>query len=294
MSQYILTVSCPTTRGIIAAITGYLFEKGCYVVDSAQFDALDTGRFFMRVGFDSQEGVSLAEIEGGFGPIATRFSMTYAFHDAARRMKVLLMVSRFGHCLNDLLYRWKIGGLPIDIVGVVSNHFDYQKVVVNHDIPFHHIAVTKANKPEAEARLLSLVQDTGTELVVLARYMQVLSDRLCQEMSGKIINIHHSFLPSFKGANPYKQAYERGVKLIGATAHYVTADLDEGPIIEQDVARITHAQNAGDFVSIGRDVEAQVLARAVHAHIHHRVFLNGSRTVVFPGSPGEYASELMG
>jgi formyltetrahydrofolate deformylase len=220
--------------------------------------------------------------------------MVSEIHDGNARMKVLLMVSRFGHCLNDLLYRWKIGALPIEIVGVVSNHFDYQKVVVNHDIPFHHIKVTKENKLQAEAQILDLVEHTGTELIVLARYMQVLSDAMCKKMSGRIINIHHSFLPSFKGANPYKQAYERGVKLIGATAHYVTADLDEGPIIEQDTARITHAQSGEDYVSIGRDVESQVLARAIHAHIHHRTFINGNRTVVFPASPGSYASERMG
>ncbi|MGG2479037.1 formyltetrahydrofolate deformylase, partial [Rhizobium sp. BR5] len=193
-------------------------------------------------------------------PISKTFGMEVALHNQAERMKVLLIVSRFGHCLNDLLYRWRIGALPIDIVGVVSNHFDYQKVVVNHDIPFHHIPVTKENKPQAEARIMEIAESTGTELIVLARYMQVLSDTMCEAMSGKIINIHHSFLPSFKGANPYKQAYQRGVKLIGATAHYVTADLDEGPIIEQDIVRITHAQSADDYVSLGRDVEAQVLA----------------------------------
>ncbi|MBA8839198.1 formyltetrahydrofolate deformylase [Ochrobactrum sp. RH2CCR150] len=294
MHNFVLTVTCKSTRGIVAAISGYLAAKGCNIIDSAQFDDLDTGRFFMRVSFISEEGVALETLSEGFQPIAAPFEMDFDFHDNAKRTKTLLMVSRFGHCLNDLLYRWKIGALPIDIVGVVSNHFDYQKVVVNHDIPFHHVAVTKANKPEAEQRLMDIVNDTGTELVVLARYMQVLSDQLCKQMSGKIINIHHSFLPSFKGANPYKQAYERGVKLIGATAHYVTADLDEGPIIEQDVARITHAQSAADYVSIGRDVEAQVLARAVHAHIHHRSFLNGNRTVVFPASPGSFASERMG
>lgn len=294
MHNFVLTVTCKSTRGIVAAISGYLAAKGCNIIDSAQFDDLDTGRFFMRVSFISEEGVALETISEGFQPVAAPFEMDFDFHDNAKRTKTLLMVSRFGHCLNDLLYRWKIGALPIDIVGVVSNHFDYQKVVVNHDIPFHHVAVTKANKPEAEQRLMDIVNDTGTELVVLARYMQVLSDQLCKQMSGKIINIHHSFLPSFKGANPYKQAYERGVKLIGATAHYVTADLDEGPIIEQDVARITHAQSAADYVSIGRDVEAQVLARAVHAHIHHRSFLNGNRTVVFPASPGSFASERMG
>jgi len=244
MKNYVLMVSCDTARGIVAAISGYLAENGCNIVDSSQFDDFDTGRFFMRISFISEEAVGREALLEGLKPIAERFSMQVEIHDATTRMKVLLMVSRFGHCLNDLLYRWKIGALPIDIVGVVSNHFEYQKVVVNHDIPFHHIKVTKENKPQAEAQLLDLVDQTGTELIVLARYMQVLSDSMCRKMSGQIINIHHSFLPSFKGANPYKQAYERGVKLIGATAHYVTADLDEGPIIEQDTARITHAQSA--------------------------------------------------
>ncbi|MBB4235260.1 formyltetrahydrofolate deformylase [Rhizobium esperanzae] len=294
MRSYVLTVSCKSTRGIVAAISSYLAEKGCNIIDSSQFDDLDTGRFFMRVSFISEEGLSGTEIGADFAAVAAPFAMEYEFHDSESRMKVLLMVSRFGHCLNDLLYRWKIGALPIDIVGVVSNHFDYQKVVVNHDIPFHHIPVTKANKVQAEAHIMEVAEQTGTELIVLARYMQILSDEMCQKMSGKIINIHHSFLPSFKGANPYKQAYGRGVKLIGATAHYVTADLDEGPIIEQDTARITHAQSPDDYVSIGRDVESQVLARAIHAHIHHRTFINGNRTVVFPASPGSFASERMG
>ncbi|NSY71164.1 formyltetrahydrofolate deformylase [Agrobacterium tumefaciens] len=294
MTNFVLTVTCKSTRGIVAALSGFLAEKGCNIVDSSQFDDLGTGRFFMRVGFISEEGAKRDDLTAGLMPISQKFGMEVALHDQSERMKVLLMVSRFGHCLNDLLYRWRIGALPIDIVGVVSNHFDYQKVVVNHDIPFHHIPVTKENKPQAEARIMDIAESTGTELIVLARYMQVLSDRMCETMSGKIINIHHSFLPSFKGANPYKQAYQRGVKLIGATAHYVTADLDEGPIIEQDIVRITHAQSAEDYVSLGRDVEAQVLARAIHAHIHHRTFINGNRTVVFPPSPGSYASERMG
>ncbi|WP_234839812.1 formyltetrahydrofolate deformylase [Sinorhizobium meliloti] len=294
LKNLVLTVSCKSTRGIVAAISSYLATKGCNIVDSSQFDDLETGRFFMRISFVNEGEASESEIAGGFAGVAKSFQMDYDFHRGDKRTKVLLMVSRFGHCLNDLLYRWKIGALPIDIVGVVSNHFEYQKVVVNHDIPFHHIKVTKENKPKAEAQLMDVVEQTGAELIVLARYMQVLSDALCKKMSGKIINIHHSFLPSFKGANPYKQAYERGVKLIGATAHYVTADLDEGPIIEQDIARITHAQSAEDYVSIGRDVESQVLARAVHAHIHHRCFINGNRVVVFPPSPGSYASERMG
>jgi formyltetrahydrofolate deformylase len=294
MTTYVLTVACKSQRGVVAAISGYLAGKGCNIVDSSQFDDLETGKFFMRVSFISEEGESMEALSQGFGPVSKPFGMEWNIYSDGERTKTLLMVSRFGHCLNDLLYRWKIGALPIDIVGVVSNHFEYQKVVVNHDIPFHHIKVTKDNKPKAEAQLIDLIETSGTELVVLARYMQVLSDEMCRKMSGRIINIHHSFLPSFKGANPYKQAYERGVKLIGATAHYVTADLDEGPIIEQDTVRVTHAQSAEDYVSLGRDVESQVLARAIHAHIHHRTFINGNRTVVFPPSPGSYASERMG
>ncbi|WP_105418355.1 MULTISPECIES: formyltetrahydrofolate deformylase [Neorhizobium] len=294
MYKYVLKITCGTKRGIVAAISGFLAENGFNIIDSSQFDDLDTAKFFMRISFISEEGADRSKLELEFQIIAEKFEMDWELHAADERIKVLLMVSRFGHCLNDLLYRWKIGGLPIDIVGVVSNHFDYQKLVVNNDIPFHHIKVTKENKPQAEARLMELVESSGTDLIVLARYMQVLSDNLCQKMSGRIINIHHSFLPSFKGANPYKQAYTRGVKLIGATAHYVTADLDEGPIIEQDTVRITHAQSAEDYVSLGRDVESQVLARAIHAHIHHSTFINGNRTVVFPASPGSYASERMG
>ncbi|MBZ4022211.1 formyltetrahydrofolate deformylase [Rhodobacter sp. TJ_12] len=294
MTDYVLTVNCPTTRGIVATIANYLADNGCNITDSNQFDDLATGQFFMRVSFASETGSDLATLQKGFEPVATEFKMDWAMRDASAKMKVLLMVSNFGHCLNDLLYRWRIGALPVEIVGVVSNHMTYQKVVVNNDIPFHHIKVTKANKPEAEARLMEVVEESGAELVVLARYMQILSDQLCQKMSGRIINIHHSFLPSFKGANPYKQAYERGVKLIGATSHYVTADLDEGPIIEQETVRITHAQSPEDYVSLGRDVEALVLARAIHAHVQHRTFINGNKTVVFPASPGGYTSERMG
>jgi formyltetrahydrofolate deformylase len=294
MTAFVMTVTCPSRRGIVAAISGFLNDHGCNITDSAQFDDQETGNFFTRSTFASETGATLEQLIEAFGPIGTAFNMDWAIHDASHRMKVVLMVSNFGHCLNDLLYRWRIGALPIDIVAVVSNHLTYQKVVVNHDLPFHLIKVTKENKADAEARLLALVEDSGAELVVLARYMQVLSDALCVKMSGRVINIHHSFLPSFKGANPYKQAYTRGVKLIGATAHYVTADLDEGPIIEQDTVRITHAQSGEDYVSLGRDVEAAVLSRAIHAHIHHRVFINGNKTVVFPASPGSYASERMG
>jgi formyltetrahydrofolate deformylase len=294
MTKFCLRVTCVSARGIVAAISSFLAEEGCNITDSAQFDDNHTGRFFMRVSFRSEDGRTLDELRAGFASIADRFGMEAEFFDEILKRKVILMVSRFGHCLNDLLYRWRIGALPIEIVAVISNHMDYQKLVVNHDIPFYCIRVTRENKAEAEAAQMRIVRETGAELIVLARYMQVLSDDMCREMSGRIINIHHSFLPSFKGANPYKQAYERGVKLIGATSHYVTADLDEGPIIEQDIVRITHAQSSEDYVALGRDVEASVLARAIHAHIHGRVFLNDSKTVVFPASPGSYASERMG
>jgi formyltetrahydrofolate deformylase len=294
MSRFALRVQCTSRRGIVAAISTFLAEQGCNITDSAQFDDTGTGNFFMRVSFLSEEGRGLDALRQAFAPIAERMEMEAEFLDEAVKRKVVIMVSRFGHCLNDLLYRWRIGALPVDIVAVVSNHMDYQKTVVNHDIPFHCIKVTKENKPEAEARIMAVVEETGAELIVLARYMQILSDEMCRRMSGRIINIHHSFLPSFKGANPYKQAFEKGVKLIGATSHYVTADLDEGPIIEQDTTRVTHAQSPDDYVSLGRDVEAQVLARAIHAHVNGRIFLNGSKTVVFPASPGSYASERMG
>jgi formyltetrahydrofolate deformylase len=294
VTSFALRVQCPSTRGIVAAISTYLADQVCNITDSAQFDDADTGRFFMRVSFRSEGGTSLDDLQSGFTAIAARFGMEWEFFDEAVKRKVVIMVSRFGHCLNDLLYRWRIGALPIDIVAVISNHMDYQKLIVNHDIPFHCIEVTRETRHEAEAAQMRVVAESGAELIVLARYMQVLSADMCQQMKGRIINIHHSFLPSFKGANPYRQAYDRGVKLIGATSHYVTADLDEGPVIEQDTIRVTHAQSNEDYVSLGRDVEAQVLARAIHAHIHGRVFVNGNKTVVFPPSPGSYASERVG
>lgn len=294
MSRFALTVTCASRRGIVAAITTYLAQQGCNITDSSQYDDPETGDFFMRISVRSELGGDLDSLRDGFATVAEEFGMSYAFHDEAGRMKVVVMVSRFGHCLNDLLYRWRIGALPIDIVAVISNHMDYQKLVVNHDIPFHYIKVDRAGKAEAEAAQMRIIEETGAELIVLARYMQVLSDEMCRTMSGRIINIHHSFLPSFKGANPYRQAYERGVKLIGATAHYVTSDLDEGPIIDQGIVPITHAQSPADYVSLGRDVESQVLARAIHAHIHRRVLVNGRRTIVFPASPGSHASERMG
>lgn len=294
MKSYCLTVSCPSRRGIVAAISTYLANCNCSITDSSQYDDADSDWFFMRVRFVAETGEDLSQITANFSEVAAKFDMTWGFHDANTKMKIVIMVSRFGHCLNDLLYRLRIGALPIEVAAVISNHLDYQKFVEDQEIAFHHIPVTKENKSVAEAEIMQVVEDSGAELIVLARYMQILSSQMCRKMSGRIINIHHSFLPSFKGANPYKQAYTRGVKLIGATAHFVTEDLDEGPIIEQDIVRITHAQSASDYVSLGRDVESQVLARAVHAYANRRVFLNRSKTVVFPASPGESSSEKMG
>ena len=281
--EYVLTLSCPDQRGIVHAVASFLLVTGCTIVDSQQYGDPDTRLFFMRVHFVAQEeGVDLLSLNGGFAATAAAFRMSWQIHDAAVRMPALILVSKFGHCLNDLLFRHSIGALPIDIPAVVSNHTDFQALVESYRIPFVHLPVTRENKAEQEARLLSLVEEHGVELVVLARYMQVLSDEVCKALEGRIINIHHSFLPSFKGAKPYHQAHTRGVKLIGATAHYVTADLDEGPIVEQDVARVGHGLTPDQLVALGRDVECRVLSRAVAWHSEHRVLLNGRRTVVFP------------
>jgi formyltetrahydrofolate deformylase len=254
---------------------------GCNIVDSQQFGDRGTGLFFMRVSLSAAPPVTLDKLRASFAAVADAYHMDWRIHPAAERMRVVLMVSKFGHCLNDLLFRTSIGALPVEIAAVVSNHTDFRELVASYNVPFHHIPVTRETKQDAEARLLELVRAEGVELVVLARYMQVLSDNLCRELSGRIINIHHSFLPSFKGAKPYHQAHDRGVKLIGATAHYVTADLDEGPIIEQEVERVGHEVTPEQLVAVGRDVECQALARAVKWHSEHRVLLNGHRTVVF-------------
>ena len=279
--RFILTLSCPDERGIVAAVAGFLASQDCNILESGQYDDLESGRFFMRVVFASEGGVAGETLRGGFGAIARRYHMAWRIDDAAARVRTILMVSRFGHCLNDLLYRHEIGALPIEIAAIVSNHPDFAAQAAARDIPFHHIPVPRDGKAEAEAKLLALYEDTGSELIVLARYMQVLSDALSASLAGHIINIHHSFLPSFKGAKPYHQAHARGVKLIGATAHYVTADLDEGPIIEQEAIRVDHAMTAEQMVAAGRDAESIVLARAVLWHAERRVLLNGSRTVVF-------------
>ncbi|MER5852663.1 formyltetrahydrofolate deformylase [Streptomyces sp. NPDC002012] len=279
--QYVLTLSCPDRQGIVHAVSSYLFMTGCNIEDSQQFGDHDTGLFFMRVHFSAHSPVTVEKLRASFAAIGDSFRMDWQIHRSSERMRVVLMVSKFGHCLNDLLFRSRIGALPIEIAAVVSNHTDFAELVASYDVPFRHIPVTKENKAAAEAELLDLVREENVELVVLARYMQVLSDDLCKQLSGRIINIHHSFLPSFKGAKPYHQAHARGVKLIGATAHYVTADLDEGPIIEQEVERVGHGVTPDQLVAIGRDVECQALARAVKWHAERRILLNGRRTVIF-------------
>ncbi|MFE5858253.1 formyltetrahydrofolate deformylase [Streptomyces sp. NPDC056500] len=279
--QYVLTLSCPDKKGIVHAVSSYLFITGCNIEDSQQFGDRDTGLFFMRVHFSADAPVTVEKLRASFAAVGDSFQMDWQIHLADEPMRIVLMVSKFGHCLNDLLFRSRIGALPVEIAAVVSNHREFAELVASYGIPFHHIPVTRENKAEAEAQLLELVETENVELVVLARYMQVLSDDLCKQLSGRIINIHHSFLPSFKGAKPYHQAHERGVKLIGATAHYVTADLDEGPIIEQEVERVGHGVTPEQLVAVGRDVECQALARAVKWHAEHRILLNGRRTVVF-------------
>jgi len=280
--QFILTLSCGDRPGIVGAVASFLADNGCNIIDSAQFGDIDTGRFMMRVMFERLEGApERAPLAEAFAAIAERFAMRWALHDATGRPRVLIMVSRLDHCLNDLLYRYRIGALPMDPVAIVSNHRDTYQLAASYNVPFFHLPVTSDTKARQEEKLWALIEDERADLVVLARYMQVLSNDLCRKLEGRAINIHHSFLPSFKGAKPYHQAYARGVKLIGATAHYVTADLDEGPIIEQEVARVDYKMGADDLVALGRDVECLALARAVKYHLEHRVFLNGQKTVVF-------------
>ena len=287
-----LLLACPDQPGLIARVSGFLAESGLNIVDVDQHSSAE-GRFFMRMVFDHVPGGEREALELRFGrEIGEPFEMDYEFHDAARTKRAAIMVSREDHCLSDLLWRWRNGDLGGELACVVSNHPNHRDQVEAVGLPFHHVPVEPGTKAEAERHILDLLE--GIDLLVLARYMQVLSEDFLRALGAPAINIHHSFLPAFVGADPCHRAYERGVKLIGATAHYVTEDLDEGPIIEQDVARITHAQSAADYVAIGRDVEAQVLSHAIHAHVHHRVFLNGARTVVFPASPGGYASERMG
>jgi len=276
---WVLTLSCPDRPGIVHAVTGVLAALGGNITESQQFGDPDTELFFMRVEVTTSS--THEEIGRALAPVAEEYRMTWRLDAAGRAVRTLIMVSKAAHCLNDLLFRQRSEGLPIEIAAVVGNHPDLEQLAAFYGVPFHLVPVTPGTKPQAEAELLALIRELDIELVVLARYMQVLSDELCRELHGQVINIHHSFLPSFKGAKPYHQAHQRGVKLIGATSHYVTGDLDEGPIIEQDVERVDHTRSAGELVALGQDVERRVLARAVRWHAEHRVLLNGHRTVVF-------------
>ncbi len=278
-STHILTLSCPDRLGLVHAVSGFLLARDGNIEEAAQFNDSDTGLFFMRVRFQFDGAIDLLRID--WDTFAAEHTMQWTLHNAEQRMPTVIMVSQQGHCLNDLLFRCKSGLLPIDVRAIVSNHRDFYQLAASYNVPFHHIPVTATTKQSAEQKALDIIQTEGAELVVLARYMQILSDAMCTTLAGRAINIHHSFLPSFKGAKPYYQAHARGVKLIGATAHYVTADLDEGPIIEQDVARVDHAKTVEHLTAIGRDTESQVLARAVKWHSEHRVLRNGHRTVVF-------------
>jgi formyltetrahydrofolate deformylase len=280
-SAFVLSLSCDDRPGIVAAVTTELAGLGANIVESSQFLDSPSNRFFMRIAFDTRGETSKDSLERALKPAIDRFSIKASIMDRARRPRLIVMVSKFDHAMLHLLYQIRVGWLHADVAAIVSNHEDSRRTAELEGIPFHCWKVDKANKTEQEERLLQLIQETDADLVVLARYMQVLSDNLSRRLFGKVINIHHSFLPSFKGAKPYHQAFERGVKLIGATAHYVTADLDEGPIIEQETERVTHAMSADDFVATGRDIESRVLARAVKRHVEGRVMLNGHKTVVF-------------
>ncbi|HSH92232.1 MAG TPA: formyltetrahydrofolate deformylase [Ramlibacter sp.] len=279
-NAYVLTLSCPDRPGIVHAVSGFLLERGGNIEEAAQYNDRGTGLFFMRVQFACDQ-LTFDDLKVQLKFFADGYKMEWKLHATTQPMRTVIMVSKEGHCLNDLLFRWKSGLLALDIAAIISNHRDFYQLAASYNVPFHHIPVTAATKPQAEAKQFEIIEAEGAELVVLARYMQVLSDDLCRKLAGRAINIHHSFLPSFKGAKPYYQAHDRGVKLIGATAHYVTADLDEGPIIEQDVARVDHGKTVEDLTAMGRDTESQVLARAVKWHSEHRVLLDGHKTVIF-------------
>ncbi|CAM2140403.1 Formyltetrahydrofolate deformylase [Pararobbsia alpina] len=284
--SFILTLSCADRPGIVHAVSGFLFERGANILDSAQFGDRYTGEFFMRVHFQQIGGdPGEDKLRGDFGALADTFGMRWQLHDANVKPRVLIMVSKIGHCLNDLLFRHRTDQLPIEIAAIVSNHKDFYQLAASYNIPFHHFPLAAgagdAAKAAQEAKIIEIIDAENIDLVVLARYMQILSPALCRKLEGRAINIHHSFLPSFKGAKPYYQAFDRGVKLIGATAHYVTGDLDEGPIIEQEVERVDHGMDPDQLTAIGRDVECVTLARAVKWHVEHRIVLNGHKTVVF-------------
>ena len=277
---YILTLSCPDRLGLVHSVSGFLLERSCNIQEAAQYNDPDTGLFFMRVQFSCVR-LTFEDLRGQLDHFAKPLQMKCTLHSTQLPMRTVILVSKEGHCLNDLLFRWKSGFLPVDIRAIISNHREFYQLAASYNVPFHHVPVTSHSKALSEAKQLEIIDSESAELVILARYMQILSDDLCSKLAGRAINIHHSFLPSFKGAKPYYQAHDRGVKLIGATAHYVTADLDEGPIIEQDVARADHGKTVEDLTAMGRDTESQVLARAVKWHSEHRVLQNGHKTVIF-------------
>ncbi len=279
-ATYTLTLSCPDQLGLVHAVSGFLLERGGNIEEAAQYNDHDTGLFFMRVQFSCAQ-LTHPDLSAQLVHFAKPLQMQWRLHVCHQPMPTVILVSQQGHCLNDLLFRWKSGLLALDIRAIISNHREFYQLAASYNVPFHHLPVTAATKAQVEARQYEIIQSEGAELVILARYMQILSDDFCRKLAGRAINIHHSFLPSFKGAKPYYQAHERGVKLIGATAHYVTAELDEGPIIEQDVARVDHAHTVEALTAQGRDTESQVLARAVKWHSEHRVLLNGHKTVIF-------------
>ncbi len=280
-AEFVLSIASEDRKGIVAAVANSIASQDCNIVESSQYGDGNTGRFFMRVAIAGPAGMSVESFTQAFTPVATAFRLEWRIHDLTRKLRTMVMVSQGGHCLNDLLYRTSTGRLPMEITSIVSNHTTWQRRAEHEGIPFHHLPITPENKLEQEARLMDLAEQQQVDLIILARYMQVLSDQLCRKLDGRVINIHHSFLPGFKGAKPYHRAYERGVKMVGATAHYVTPDLDEGPIITQDVSIVDHADTVEDLISQGQDTESRVLARAVKLHLEHRVMLNGARTIVF-------------
>lgn len=280
-ADFVLLIMCEDRKGIVAAVANSIASQNCNIVESSQYSDENTGRFFMRIAVSCAAETTIESFSAAFMPVATAFRLEWRIHDLHKKLRAMIMVSQGGHCLNDLLYRTSTNRLPMDVTSVVSNHLTWQRRAEHEGVPFYHLPITPENKLEQEAKLLAMVEEQQVDLIILARYMQVLSDQLCRKLDGRVINIHHSFLPGFKGAKPYHRAHERGVKMVGATAHYVTADLDEGPIITQDVSIVDHADTVDDLIAQGQDTESRVLARAVKLHLEHRVMLNGNRTIVF-------------
>jgi formyltetrahydrofolate deformylase len=280
-ADFVLLIACEDRKGIVAAVANSIASQDCNIVESSQYGDTNTGRFFMRVAIACADNTTTESFSAAFMSVAAAFQLDWQIHDLRKKLRAMIMVSQGGHCLNDLLYRTSTSRLPMDVTSIVSNHVNWQRRAEHEGIPFHHLPITPETKLDQEAKLLAMVEEQKVDLIILARYMQVLSDQLCRKLDGRVINIHHSFLPGFKGAKPYHRAYERGVKMVGATAHYVTPDLDEGPIITQDVSIVDHADTVEDLIAQGQDTESRVLARAVKLHLEHRVMLNGNRTIVF-------------